>query len=59
MFEFFAVVLILFGSAIFLLAFKPGYQKIGPIIVGVLIIALGFKILPAQKKDEPDIYYRK
>ena len=34
MFEFFAVVLILFGSAIFLLAFKPGYQKIGPIIVG-------------------------
>ena len=59
MLEFVAVVLIFFGGAIFLLAFKPGYQKVGPIIVGALIIALGFKILPVQKKDEPEIYYRK
>ena len=59
MLEFVAVVLIFFGGAIFLLAFKSGYQKVGPIVVGALIIALGFKNLPVQKTHEPDIYYRK
>lgn len=58
MLEFISVVLILVGGAIFMLAFKRGYQKIGPIIFGSLLIAAGFYLLPTADKNEPDIYYR-
>ena len=54
-----SLILICFGGFTFLLAFKPGYQKVGPVIMGLALIALGFYILPVDNTDQPDIYYRK
>jgi putative Mn2+ efflux pump MntP len=54
-----AVVLITFGGWVLSFSFKADYQKIGPILAGAIMIALGFYILPNQDKDQPDIYYRK
>ena len=53
-----AVVIIVLGCAIFLLAFKRGYKKIGPIVVGSILIAVGFYVLPVEHNDKPDTYYR-
>ena len=54
-----ALILISFGGYTLYLAFKPGYQKVGPFIVGIALIALGFYVLPTDTRDQPDIYYRK
>lgn len=59
MLELVSVALILSGGAIFLLAFKPGYKKVAPIIAGILLLAAGFYLLPVKDHDEPDVYYRK
>ncbi|MEY4751030.1 MAG: hypothetical protein RIQ60_3244 [Pseudomonadota bacterium] len=54
-----AIALISFGGFSVSLAFKAGYQKVGPIVFGLALIALGFYVLPDQNVDGPDIYYRK
>ncbi len=59
MLELISVALILLGGAIFFQAFKPGYKKVAPIVVGTLLMAAGFYILPTPKDDQPEVYYRK
>ena len=59
MLSFIAIVLIIFGGYNISFAFKKGFQKIGPIVVGLALIALGFYILPTENRDIPDVYYRK
>jgi hypothetical protein len=54
-----AMGLISFGGFNIYLAFKPGYQKLGPVVLGIALIALGFYILPVDTNDRPDTYYRK
>ena len=54
-----ALVLISIGGLCVSLAFKKGYQTVAPLLVGVALIALGFDVLPSQKDDAPDVYYRK
>jgi hypothetical protein len=54
-----ALALISFGGFSVSLAFKTGYQKVGPIVFGLALIALGFCVLPTQNHEGPDVYYRK
>jgi len=54
-----AIVLIFSGGAFLSMAFKPKYQKFGPLIVGIVLIAAGFYVLPTQSHDAPDAYLRK
>jgi len=54
-----ALALISFGGFCVSLAFKKAYQTVGPLVLGVALIALGFYVLPPQEHDRPDIPYRK
>jgi hypothetical protein len=54
-----AMVLIVFGGYSVYLAFRPGYQMLGPLLVGLALLALGFYVLPIDSEDRPDVYYRK
>ena len=54
-----ALILISFGGLCVSLAFKKGYQTVGPLVAGIALIAAGFYVLPSQNEDAPDIYYRK
>ncbi len=59
MLDLIAVFLIFFGGSVFWLAFKPGSKKIGPILLGSLLIAAGLAILPKDRHGEPDVHYRR
>ena len=41
--------LISFGGFCVSLAFKKAYQTVGPLVLGVALIALGFYVLPPQE----------